>query len=106
MQARHYKIPRENIGRTLFDINPSNTLFDPPPTIMTIKIHINQWDLIKIKTFAQQRNPLKKQKDNPQNGRKSLPTVQQTRALSPKYRTIYATQQQNANNPIEKWAEH
>ena len=74
------KLLEENIGRTLFDINHSNILFDPSPRIITIKTHINQWDLIKIKTFAQQRNPLKKQKDNPQNGRKSLPTVQQTRA--------------------------
>ena len=41
----------ENIGRTLFDINHSNILFDPPPRIMTIKTKINQWDLIKLKSF-------------------------------------------------------
>ena len=41
----------ENIGRMLFDINHSNILFDPPPGIMTIKTQINQWDLIKLKSF-------------------------------------------------------
>ena len=41
----------ENTGRRLFDINLSNILFDPPPRIMTIKIHINQWDLIKLKSL-------------------------------------------------------
>ena len=31
------KLLEEIIGRTLFDINSSNTLCDPPPRIMTIK---------------------------------------------------------------------
>ena len=53
------KLLGENIGRTLFDINHGNILFDPPPRIMTIKTEINQWDLIKLKA-AQQRKPLKK----------------------------------------------
>ena len=45
------KLLVENTGRTLFDINHSNILFDPPPRIMTIKTQINQWDLIKLKSF-------------------------------------------------------
>ena len=32
----------ENIGRTFFDINHSNILFDPPHRIMTVKTKINQ----------------------------------------------------------------
>ena len=36
----------ENIGRTLFDINHSKILFDPPPRVMEIKTKINKWDLI------------------------------------------------------------
>ena len=31
------KLLEENIGRTLFDINHSNILFDPPPIIRKIK---------------------------------------------------------------------
>ena len=31
------KLLEENIGRTLFDINHSKILFDPPPTEMEIK---------------------------------------------------------------------
>ena len=37
------KLLEKNIGRTLFDINHNNILFDPPPRIMTIKTQINQW---------------------------------------------------------------
>ena len=31
------KVPEENISRTLFDLNHSDILFDPPPRIMNIK---------------------------------------------------------------------
>ena len=32
----------ENIGSTLFDINHSKILFDPPPTVMEIETKINR----------------------------------------------------------------
>jgi len=34
-------------ARTLFDINHSKILYDPPPRVMEIKTKINKWDLIK-----------------------------------------------------------
>ena len=58
------------MGRTLFDINHSNIFSDPPPRVMTIKAKTKQTDLLKA--FEQQRKPLTKQKDSPQNGRKYL----------------------------------
>ena len=45
----------ENIGRTLDDINQSKFLYDPPPRVMEIKTKVYKWDLIKLKSFAQQR---------------------------------------------------
>ena len=48
------KLLEENIGRTLDDINQSKILYDPPPTVMQIKRKVNKWDLIKLKSFAQQ----------------------------------------------------
>ena len=44
----------ENIGRIL-DINQSKILYHPPPRVMEIKTKVNKWDLIKLKSFAQQR---------------------------------------------------
>ena len=38
----------ENISRTLYDINHSEIVYDPPPRIMEIKTKINKWDLIKL----------------------------------------------------------
>ena len=36
------KLLEENIGRTLFDINHSKILFDPPPRETEIKTKINK----------------------------------------------------------------
>ena len=46
------KLLEENIGKTLSDINHSRILYDPPPRILEIKVNINKWDLIKIKSFT------------------------------------------------------
>ena len=51
------KLLEENIGRTLYDINHSKILFDPPPRVIEIKTKINKWVLMKLKRFAQQRKP-------------------------------------------------
>ena len=48
------KLLEENIGNKLFDIN-HKILFDLPPRVMEIKTKINKLDLIKHKSFAQQR---------------------------------------------------
>ena len=45
---------KNNIGKTLSDINHSRILYDPPPRILEIKAKINKWDL-KLKASAQQR---------------------------------------------------
>ena len=46
------KLLEENIGRTPDDINQSKILYNPPPRVMEIKININKWDLIKLKSFC------------------------------------------------------
>ena len=45
------KLLEESIGRTLYDINHSKILTDPPPRVMEIKTKINKWDLMKLKGF-------------------------------------------------------
>ena len=46
------KLLEENIGRTLYDINHSKILYDPPPKEMEITPKIDKWDLIKLKSFC------------------------------------------------------
>ena len=55
----------ENIGRTLFDINPSKIFFDPFPRVLEIKTKINKWDLIKLKIFCTTKETINKTKRQP-----------------------------------------
>ena len=56
------KLLKENIGKTLSDINHSRILSDPPPRVMEIKAKINKWDLIKLKSFCTTKETLSKVK--------------------------------------------
>ena len=46
------KFLEENIRRTLYDINHSKILFDPPPREMEIKTKINKWEQMKFNIFC------------------------------------------------------
>ena len=59
------KLLEENVGRTLYGINHSKVLFDPPPREMKIKTKINKWDLIKLKSFFIAKETINKTKRQP-----------------------------------------
>ena len=40
------KVLKENISRTLFDVNHSKIFFDPPSQVVEIKAKINKWGLL------------------------------------------------------------
>ena len=54
------KLLEENIGKTLFDINHSRILYDPPPRVMEIKTKINIWNLNKLKSFCTKKETINK----------------------------------------------
>ena len=56
------KLLEENTGRTLYDLNHSKILFDPPPREMEIKTKINKWDLMKLKSFCTTKETINKTK--------------------------------------------
>ena len=55
----------ENIGKTPFDIIHRDILIDTPPRVMEIKININKWDFIKLKSFFTAKGTIKKMKRQP-----------------------------------------
>ena len=59
------KLLQENIGRTFFNIKCSNIFLDPPPRVVKIKTKINQWDLIKLKSFCTAKETIYKTKRQP-----------------------------------------
>ena len=66
------KIPEENIGKTVSDKKHSRILCDSPPKILEIKTKINKWDLIKIKSSAQQGRLISKVKRQPSEWEKII----------------------------------
>ena len=73
------KLLRENIGRTLFDINCSKIFFDPPPRVMKIKTKMNKWDLIKFKSCCTAKGAINKTKRQPTEWETYLQTKRPTK---------------------------
>ena len=46
------KLLEENIRKTLYDVNQSKILHDPPSRVMEIKTKVNKCDLTKLKSFC------------------------------------------------------
>ena len=66
------KLLEENIGRTLYDINQSKILYDPPPRATQIKTKVNKWDLIKLKSFCTTKETISKVKRQPSEWEKII----------------------------------
>ena len=62
----------ENISKPLSDINHSRILYDPPSRILEIKVKINKWDLIKIKSFCKTKETISKVKRQPSEWEKIM----------------------------------
>ena len=53
------KLPEENTGKTLSNINHSRILYGPPPRVMEIKAKVNNWDPIKRKSFCTMKETIR-----------------------------------------------
>ena len=70
---------KDNIGRTLDDINQSKIVYDPPPRVMQIKTKVNKWDLIKLKSFGTAKETISKWKRQPSEWETILANEQLTK---------------------------
>ena len=59
------KLLKENIGKTLSNINHSRIFYDPPLRILEIKGKINKWDLIKLKSIYTTKETINNVKRQP-----------------------------------------
>ena len=60
---------------------------------------------MKLKSFCTAKETIKRRKDNPQNGRKSLQMKQLTKEIYKIYKQLMHLNIKKTNNPIQKWAE-
>ena len=99
------KFLEENIGRTLYDINHSKILFDPPPREMEIKTKINKWDLMKLKSFCTTKETINKTKRQPTEWEKIFANDVTNKGLISKInKQLIQLNIKKTNNPIRKWA--
>ena len=76
-------LSEENIGRTL-DINQSKILYDPPPRVTEIKVKVNKWNLIKLKSFCTAKETISKVKRQPSEWEKIIANETTDKGLMPK----------------------
>ena len=96
------KLLEENIGRTLYDINHSKILFDPPLREMEIKT--NKWDLMKLKSFCIAKETINKTKRQPSEWEKIFANESADKGLIFKiYKQLMQLNIKNTNNPNQKW---
>ena len=98
------KLLEENIGKTLSDINHSRILYDPPPRVMETKTKVNNWDLIKLKSFCTAKETISKVKRQTSEGEKIIANETTDKGLISKiYKQLIQLNSRKTNNPIKKW---
>ena len=103
-KTRYYKILEENIGRTLFDVNHSNIFLDLSPRVMEMKAKINEWNLIKLKSFCTEKETMNKMKRQPSEWEKIFANEAMDKGLISKiYKRLMQLNIKKTNNPIKKW---
>ena len=98
------KFLEENIGRTL-NINPSKSLYDPPPRVMEIKTKVSKWDLVKLESFCTAKETLSKVNRQPSEWEKIIVKETTDKELISKiYKQLMKLNSRKINDPIKKWA--
>jgi len=98
------RLLEENIDRTLSDINYSNIFFDPSPTIMEIKTEINNWNLLKCKSFCTAKQTINK---NPADWENIFENDVTNKGLVSKiYKQLMMLNSIKTNNTIKKWVDN
>ena len=97
------KLLKENIGRTLNDINQSKILYGPSPRVMEIKTKVNKWDQIKLKSFCTAKETISKVKRQPSEWEKIIANETIDRGLVSKiYKQLIQLNTRKTNNSIKK----
>ena len=104
VRPKTIKLLEKNIGRTLDDINQSKILYDSPPRVTEIKIKVNKWDLIKLKSFCTAKETIGKVKGQPSEWEKIIANETTGKGFISKiYKQLIQLNTRKTNNPIKKW---
>ena len=103
VRPKTIKLLEENIGKTLSDINHRRIFYDPPPRVMEIKVKINKWDLIKLKSFCTTKETISKVKRQPSEWEKIIADKTTDKQLISKiYKQLLQLNSRKINDSIKK----
>ena len=86
------------------DINHSKILYDPLRRVMEIKTKINNWELIKFKSFCTAKETINKVKRQSSEQEKIIANETADKGLISKiYKQLMQFYTRKTNNPIKKW---
>jgi len=100
-KTRHHQTPRRE-HRQNIHINLMNIFSGQSPKTTEIKAKINQWDLIKLKSFCTAKETKKKTKRQLTEWEKIVSNDATDKGLIT--RIYMQLNSKKANNPVEKWA--
>ena len=101
------KLLQENTSRTLYDINHSKILYEPPPRVIEIKTKINKWDLIKVKSFCTAKETINRVKRQSSEWEKTIANATTDKELISKiynssYKAAHTTQSWKSKKQNQK----
>ena len=101
--------PRGRNSNNLFDLSRSNFLLDTSPKARELKAKMNNWDLMKIKSFCTAKETISKTKrpwEKPMEWDKVLVNDILDKGLVSKiYKELTKLHTRKTNNPVKKWIE-
>ena len=76
---------------------------DPPPRVTEIKLKVNKWDLINLKSFCTAKETISKVKRQPSEWEKILANETTDKGLITKtYKQLIQLNARKTNHPIKK----
>uniref|UniRef100_A0A8W4FF59 Uncharacterized protein n=1 Tax=Sus scrofa TaxID=9823 RepID=A0A8W4FF59_PIG len=104
--SRHHQTPRREHSKTFSDINLMNIFSGQSPKATEIRAKINQWDLIKLKSFCTAMETKKKTKRQLTEWEKIVSNDATDKGLISKiYEKLKQLSSKKSNSTIENWAE-
>ena len=98
------KVLEENVGRKISDIPCSNILTDMSAKARDIKERINQWDIIKIKSFCMAKENSTKLQREPTVWENIFANGTSDKGLISKiYKELTQLHSRKTNSPVKKW---
>ena len=106
MRLDTIKFLEENIDRTLSDMNYSNIFIDSSPRKMEIRTKVNNYDLLKLKSFCTAKKTINKMKRQPTDWEKIIINDVNSKGLVSKiHKQHMMLNSIKTSSPLKKWAE-